>query len=62
MVTVPNVSSLSMSEAKQKLESLGFQVKIRKELLGISPNRVYSQSPSGGTKLKSGSTVTLTYV
>lgn len=62
MVTVPNVSSLSMSEAKQKLESLGFQVKIRKELLGISPNRVYSQSPAGGTKLKSGSTVTLTYV
>lgn len=62
MVEVPNVTALSMEEAKQKLTDLGFQVSVQKQLLGIAPNRVYSQSPGGGTKLKSGSTVTLTYV
>ena len=62
MVEVPNVTALSMGQAKKKLTDLGFQVQVQKQLLGISPNRVYSQSPAGGTKLKSGSTVTLTYV
>lgn len=62
MVTVPNVTAMSMGEAKQKLTDLGFQVQVKKQLLGIAPNRVYSQSPGGGTKLKNGSTVTLTYV
>lgn len=62
MVEVPNVTALSMEEAKQKLTDLGFQVNVQKQLLGIAPNRVYSQSPGGGTKLKNGSTVTLTYV
>ena len=62
MVEVPNVTALSMEAAKQKLTDLGFQVNVQKQLLGIAPNRVYSQSPGGGTKLKSGSTVTLTYV
>lgn len=62
MIEVPNVTALSMGQAKKKLTDLGFQVQVQKQLLGIAPNRVYSQSPAGGTKLKSGSTVTLTYV
>ena len=62
MVEVPNVTALSMGQAKKKLTDLGFQVQVQKQLLGIAPNRVYSQSPGGGTKLKRGSTVTLTYV
>lgn len=62
MIEVPNVTALSMGDAKKKLTDLGFQVQVKKQLLGIAPNRVYSQSPGGGTKLKSGSTVTLTYV
>ena len=62
MIEVPNVTALSMGQAKKKLTDLGFQVQVQKQLLGIAPNRVYSQSPGGGTKLKRGSTVTLTYV
>lgn len=62
MVEVPNVTALNMGQAKKKLTDLGFQVQVQKQLLGIAPNRVYSQSPGGGTKLKRGSTVTLTYV
>lgn len=62
MIEVPNVTALNMGQAKKKLTDLGFQVQVQKQLLGIAPNRVYSQSPGGGTKLKRGSTVTLTYV
>lgn len=62
MVEVPNVTAHNMGQAKKKLTDLGFQVQVQKQLLGIAPNRVYSQSPGGGTKLKRGSTVTLTYV
>ncbi len=62
MITVPNVTAMSMADAKKKLTDLGFQVQVKQQLLGIAPNRVYSQSPGGGTKLKNGSTVILTYV
>lgn len=62
MVTVPDLTGQSMDAAKQQLSELGFQVEVRKRLLGALPNLVYSQSPAGGTQAKNGSTVVLEYV
>lgn len=62
MVAVPNVRGKSMSEAEATLKSLGLQVTKRRRLLGIDPYNVYDQSPSAGTKVRVGSTVTLDYV
>ncbi|MBD3688842.1 Stk1 family PASTA domain-containing Ser/Thr kinase [Nanchangia anserum] len=62
VVTVPNVRGMSMDEATSRLEALGLRVTTRKRLLGLDPNHVYDQSPSAGTSVKVGSTITLDYV
>lgn len=59
---MPTLAGKSMDEAKAEAERLGFKVNIEKQLLGIAPGRVYSQYPGAGSRVRSGSTITLTYV
>jgi eukaryotic-like serine/threonine-protein kinase len=62
MSTVPDVTSQDEASAKSTLQSAGFTVQVQQQdvqdpgLVGI----VLSQSPTGNTKAKQGSTVTIT--
>jgi serine/threonine-protein kinase len=59
LVAVPDVIGLPEADAKAKLEAEGFKVEIVPETTNGSGN-VVLQSPSGGTKVQRGSTVTIT--
>ena len=58
MVTVPDVVGLQRQEARNKLEGAGFTVQ-EDLILGGFFNTVRSSNPAGGSKVKKGSTVTI---
>ncbi|WP_448760553.1 Stk1 family PASTA domain-containing Ser/Thr kinase [Actinomyces oricola] len=58
-VTIPDVSSMNKDEAKAALEALGLVVQVSNVLGGLF-GTVRSTDPPAGTKVKVGSTVTLT--
>lgn len=58
MVTVPDVVGLQRQEARNKLEGAGFTVQ-EDLILGGFFNTVRSSNPVGGSKVKKGSTVTI---
>ena len=58
MVTVPDVVGLQRQEAHDKLEGAGFTVQ-EDLILGGFFNTVRSSNPAGGSKVKKGSTVTI---
>ena len=57
LVPVPDVLGMQVDDAKKLLETAGFKVKI--SALPTGPGRVLSESPSGGSMQKRGSTVHL---
>jgi len=61
-VNVPDVTGQTVPTATQTLQNAGFKVGAvqRQQQAGTQPNTVLSQSPTGGTPAKKGSTVTLT--
>ena len=59
MIEVPDVTGLGTDDAKQKLEDLGFTVKVDKPLL-FPRDEVKDQSVSGGDKAPKGSEITIT--
>lgn len=61
MVTVPDVVGLQRQEAHDKLEGAGFTVQ-EDLILGGFFNTVRSSEPAGGSKVKKGSTVTISIV
>ena len=61
MVTVPDVVGLQRQEAHDKLEGAGFTVQ-EDLILGGFFNTVRSSNPAGGSKVKKGSTVTISIV
>lgn len=61
MVTVPDVVGLQRQEAHNKLEGAGFTVQ-EDLILGGFFNTVRSSDPAGGSKVKKGSTVTISIV
>ena len=61
MVTVPDVVGLQRQEARNKLEGAGFTVQ-EDLILGGFFNTVRSSDPAGGSKVKKGSTVTISVV
>jgi len=61
MVTVPDVVGLQRQEAHDKLEGAGFTVQ-EDLILGGFFNTVRSSDPAGGSKVKKGSTVTISVV
>ena len=61
MVTVPDVVGLQRQEARNKLEGAGFTVQ-EDLILGGFFNTVRSSNPAGGSKVKKGSTVTISVV
>ncbi|WP_454928208.1 Stk1 family PASTA domain-containing Ser/Thr kinase [Actinomyces sp.] len=61
MVTVPDVVGLQRQEAHDKLEGAGFTVQ-EDLILGGFFNTVRSSDPAGGSKVKKGSTVTISIV
>ncbi|WFE32994.1 Stk1 family PASTA domain-containing Ser/Thr kinase [Micromonospora sp. WMMD975] len=58
---VPNVRGYTEDQAKQRLEDAGYDVKVRDgdEVEPAKAGKVSRQSPSAGTKLAKGSTVTI---
>ena len=61
MVTVPDVVGLQRQEARNKLEGAGLTVQ-EDLILGGFFNTVRSSDPAGGSKVKKGSTVTISIV
>lgn len=60
MIEVPDVVGDSVDDAKQQLESAGFQVKEDRGLLGLFGDTVKKQSVDGGDTAPKGSTITIT--
>lgn len=60
MVEVPDVTGMSVDEAKEELESAGFEVDEDRGLLGIFGDTVKKQSVDGGDKAPKNSTITIT--
>ncbi|WFE37676.1 Stk1 family PASTA domain-containing Ser/Thr kinase [Micromonospora sp. WMMD998] len=58
---VPNVRGYTEDQAKQRLEDAGYEVKVREgnEVEPAQAGKVSRQSPSAGTKLAKGETVTI---
>jgi beta-lactam-binding protein with PASTA domain/tRNA A-37 threonylcarbamoyl transferase component Bud32 len=61
LVTVPDVVGRQLREAQDILEAQGFTVEVRRALGGFF-GTVRLQDPSGGSKVRKGSTITLTIV
>jgi serine/threonine-protein kinase len=60
-VSVPDVTGKQVAEARGILEGKGLQVKEKEQVSSDKdPGTVLSQSPSGGSSIKPGGTVTLT--
>lgn len=62
IVEVPNVTDLPLDQAKKKIEGAGLKVEEYKPFGFTRLNQVWMQNPTGGTKVKSGSSVRLTIV
>jgi serine/threonine-protein kinase len=60
-VSVPNVTGDTVGTAKRKLGDAGLKVNSR-GLTGSNISIVVSQSPSGGTRIKQGTTVDITSI
>lgn len=58
-VTVPGVRGRSVGSARAALEALGLQVRVS-QLVSTDTSLVLSQDPAGGTRVRPGTTVTLT--
>ncbi len=58
VVTVPDVNGKSAAEATAALQAVGLKAKVTKVLIG-GPGQVLRTSPSGGSRAKRGSTVTV---
>lgn len=56
---VPSVVGRTVNEARRTLEEAGFTVRVQ-QLIGGGGSRVLGQSPSGGSRLERGGTVTIT--
>jgi serine/threonine-protein kinase len=62
LVQVPNLPNLDpVSDARQRLTALGFEVKVKTSFGGTN-GLVVGMDPAAGTKLKRGATVTITIV
>lgn len=61
-VDVPDVVGLSRSAAIDKLQAAGLDVQTTNRLPVVILDKVYSQTPGGGTSVPRGSTITLTLV
>lgn len=61
-VTVPNVIATDRDSAVAKLKAAGLKVVVRNQLPLVVVGRVYGQTPSPGTVVDKGSTVTITLV
>ncbi|MEW1547216.1 Stk1 family PASTA domain-containing Ser/Thr kinase [Streptomyces tsukubensis] len=59
MVTVPDVSGSSESDARRELDAAGFEVKVEKSFPYLG-DKVSGQSPSADERAPEGSTVTIT--
>ncbi|MFI1680265.1 Stk1 family PASTA domain-containing Ser/Thr kinase [Streptomyces sp. NPDC020607] len=60
MVEVPDVTGMSVDEAKEELEGAGFEVDEDRGLLGIFGDTVKKQSVDGGDTAPKNSTITIT--
>ncbi|MEU6821155.1 Stk1 family PASTA domain-containing Ser/Thr kinase [Streptomyces atriruber] len=60
MIEVPDVTGMSVDEAKDELEGAGFEVDEDRGLLGIFGDTVKKQSVDGGDKAPKNSTITIT--
>jgi serine/threonine-protein kinase len=59
-VAVPDVTGLSRESAEARLRDEGFAVSVLEQESDVTEGDVISQSPSGGTELTRGETVTIT--
>jgi serine/threonine-protein kinase len=59
-VAVPDVTGLSRDSAEARLRDEGFAVSVLEQESDVTEGDVISQSPSGGTELTRGETVTIT--
>jgi eukaryotic-like serine/threonine-protein kinase len=59
-VAVPDVTGLSRESAESRLREEGFTVSVAEQESDVTEGDVISQSPSGGTELTRGDTVTIT--
>lgn len=59
MIEVPDVEGMSVDEATQELEAVGFDVDEDRGLLGLFGDKVENQSVDGGDKAPKGSTITI---
>jgi eukaryotic-like serine/threonine-protein kinase len=59
-VAVPDVTGLSRESAESRLRDEGFTVSVAEQESDVPEGDVISQSPSGGTELTRGETVTIT--
>lgn len=59
MIEVPDVEGMSVDEATQELEAVGFDVEKDRGLLGLFGDKVEDQSVDGGNKAPKGSTITI---
>ncbi|WP_343991967.1 PASTA domain-containing protein [Nocardioides dubius] len=60
LVEVPSVRAMGVDAATEKLEDLGFKVKVKRHLESIGLGYVISSNPGSGDKVPKGSTITLT--
>lgn len=61
LIAVPNVTGKTSDQAKTQLEALGFTVKIQRFFGGLF-NDVRATNPTPGTKVRRGTTITLSVV
>jgi eukaryotic-like serine/threonine-protein kinase len=59
-IAVPDVTGLSRESAESQLRDAGFAVSVAEQESDVPEGDVISQSPSGGTELTRGDTVTIT--
>ncbi|MDF0532022.1 Stk1 family PASTA domain-containing Ser/Thr kinase [Tsukamurella sp. 8F] len=60
-VVVPSVTGMSVGQAKSTLQGMGLQVKVQ-SILSSDSSQVIWQSPSGGSQVEPGRTVTVTAI
>ena len=58
-VAVPNLLGLTAAQARTKLSGTGLVLKVRPEVAEEEPGKIFAQSPSKGSKLEPGDTVTV---
>jgi beta-lactam-binding protein with PASTA domain len=58
-IVVPSVRDLPVADARERLETAGFEVRVRRVFAGAPRERVVEQDPRGGERARRGSTVEL---